>query len=399
MFCEESNQYIKVIQLMKVDRDNDLIVIGYEHHNTIGAIRATRDIDANVYFISIAQMGKPRYVGKSNSIKRHNYFEASNENQAINILKSLPLKGKKHVVVSCGDKLSHVIDIRYEELSKLFILPNINHTQGKLSALQSKATMCEIVERYGVRIPQSLIYNVQQDNLCDLDIQYPCFIKAISSTEGPKDLNVYTDLESLSRGVNELSKACEIIQIQEFIKKDKEIIVLGCADGNGNVCLPCMIDKYRQWPPKVGGTTYGLVTPRLERCVNPELISRIVAEIKYSGVFSFEFIIKDNKLYFIETNFRNDATGYSSVYGGVNLINMWYRSVIGLPVNWNLRVSREYMVMSDLNDINNAIHFQVPVIQWLYEFITAQVKFYWDKADMKPFFSYLISRAKSKLFN
>ena len=371
---------------------NRLIIIGYEHHNTLGAIRASYDIKDEKWLIVIAPQKSKRYVEFSRYIKRSNVIQINDESKLITTLKSFPLNNDNTIILSCGDKITHLLDINKSNLPSNFVLPIINAKIGKVSSLQDKNEMNRIVSKYDVRIPYSK--NISRtDNLNIVDnCKFPCFIKAASSCDGPKDLTIYKTREELLKGIQSLHKVCKDIQIQEYIEKDKEILILGYADGKGGCALSCVLDKYRQCPPKVGGSTYCYVSPYIEDYIEPKILKQIIIDSGYNGLFSFEFLIKDKQAYFLEINFRNDAMGFAPTGGNVNQLKLWYDSNINGTRITEQRVKDSYMLMSDINDISNILNKEVSLSSWIKQFITAKVKLLWSIKDPAPFFIYFFNR-------
>ena len=106
----------------------------------------------------------------------------------------------------------------------------------------------------------------------------------------------------------------------------------------------------------------------------------------YSGLFSFEFIkSSDNKLYFTEVNFRNDAYSYLLTVAGVNLPEMWYKQDICISNNFH-----------EIYGMNESFDFKLEVIQkgkflsWIKDLMVTTGFLLFNRKDLKPFFYKII---------
>ena len=108
-----------------------------------------------------------------------------------------------------------------------------------------------------------------------------------------------------------------MIQIQQYIKRDKEIVIDGVALPDGNIIIPGYVYKHRDY---LGGTTFSTTYP--VSALPEEIVCKIkqlVKNIGYEGLFGVELIINKGEYYFEEINLRNDATTYALAVAGVNL--------------------------------------------------------------------------------
>ena len=94
--------------------------------------------------------------------------------------------------------------------------------------------MRTLAQSIGLNTPQSWVVDCSEEVNLPQELIYPCIVKAIDSSSSPKNYTIHQSERSLLESINELSKYCDIVQIQEFIFKKTEVILLGWSDGKGN---------------------------------------------------------------------------------------------------------------------------------------------------------------------
>ena len=113
-----------------------VIVIGGDHHNTLGVIRALGLSGISPILILItetkfASVGKSKYIDEC-------FFVRENEKEIINALKKCKSISGKPVVIPTSDYAALLLDRKYNELKNDFYLPNINDCQGDIEKYMDK---------------------------------------------------------------------------------------------------------------------------------------------------------------------------------------------------------------------------------------------------------------------
>lgn len=296
-----------------------ILIIGGDHHNTLGVIESLAEKGINSYAIVVtnttwAYVLKSKYVLKG--------WICKTEEEVVKcMLSNFTDKEQKTIVIATNDLTASMLDNNYAQLESLFILPNTLQ-KGSLAQIMSKEYMSALAREVGLNVPKTwLVDNGQIPE----DIEYPCITKAISSIEGTKEnIHVCWKESELSQFLSKQSH-CPIIQIQKFIEKDYEFQLLGCSLGYGElIIIPgrTHIDR-----PNGLDNTFFLRFDKVESEYD-ELVSKVKDFIKqthYQGPFSVEFLRdKNGRSYFTEMNFRNDGNAYCVTSAGTNIPYIYY---------------------------------------------------------------------------
>ena len=110
--------------------NNKVIIIGNDHSNTLGVIRAFGEnrINPNIYIISDS---KNISVAKSKYVKDVKVFR-NEENAIEDLIKNYNDEKEKSFLIPTSDKAAAIIDSEYDKISKSFFTQSINicHISG-----------------------------------------------------------------------------------------------------------------------------------------------------------------------------------------------------------------------------------------------------------------------------
>lgn len=250
--------------------------------------------------------------------------------------------------------------------------------------------MRERAYEYGFRTPQTCLLNVNEE-LPD-DIIYPCILKALHSDIAGKDFGIYRNADELRQAVKRISSKADVIQIQSFIEKENEIIYLGWSHG-GEVQIPCVMTKIREYPEKFGCTGLGIFSPDINRYFQIEKLKNLIRSYNYSGLFSVEFLISRGEPYFLEINFRNDGNGYFPGYGGVNIPATFISRIMGNKTSRDLIIQKPFQMMREFTDLEYVCHHKgYYFLTWLKDIRETDVFQIWNKEDPKPFWRIILNK-------
>lgn len=372
----------------------DVIILGGNHHNTLGVIRALGEAGLSQSIKLIMVNDTPDFVYQSKYIKKANYRRVPDEDGIAQALNDFKYSDSKPVIICCGDSLSSFVDRNYDELSNRFVLPNAKGKQGEITRLMSKEVQMQYAEKLGIDVPTSLTFSKEEVKEIKWDI-YPCIVKPIDSIIGGKaDIHICKNRQELINDVQETS--CIRFQVQRYIDKDFEYQLIGCSlDGGEKVIIPGFTRLIRQ--PKNTNTGYLRYIHRSKLDIDYSIAEQYVKEIGYSGLFSLEFLRgKDGKDYFMEINMRNDGNAYCVTAFGVNLPLIWYKHSTGkqyaIP---EINPEHSVLFMPELMDVKNIR--SVGIFKWLHECFNADCHANFKFNDQMPFFSQLGSMVKGKL--
>ena len=202
---------------------NKVVVIGGDHHNTLGVIRGLgeRSIKPELILVTPSRMtfvDYSRYVTRSRKI--------DGDNEIVDLLLGVYKNEQvKPVIICCSDSSSGVIDDNRDKLKPFFLLPGADE-QGRISALMSKKRMAELAIEVGLDIPQTRYVKDPDRDLSQ--VKLPCIIKPLESRKGSKkEIAICKTLEDLKCYAT--SHEIRNDQIQDFIDKDFEYQLIGCS--------------------------------------------------------------------------------------------------------------------------------------------------------------------------
>ena len=356
---------------------NKVIVIGGDHHNTLGVIRGLgeRGVKSNLILVTPSNMtfvNYSRYV--SSCIKLED--DCKIVEALLNQYKS---EQEKPVVICCSDSSSGVIDENRNKLSPYFLLPGAEE-QGRISELMSKKTMAELAIEMGLSIPGTYYVGGQEE----LDrIPLPCIVKPLESRKGSKTeiaiCRTKDELDSYA-AKHDISKD----QIQDFIDKDYEYQLIGCSTRN-EIIIPGVSKILR--PCKGSNTSYLHYTPLEDGFCDIDKCKEFIIRTGYRGLFSLEFLRdKQGKDYFMEINFRNDGNAICVTAAGMSLPYIWYLDCIGEDYSSEKnKTIKSVYVMPDMAELKLLATRQISLMEYISDFKKTDRFMEYDKRDKKPF--------------
>ena len=376
----------------------DVIVIGSDHHNTLGVVESLGMVGI-LPFVIIVSKNKPSrsYVLKSKYCQDKGFMVAYD--QLIDLLHNNFKKSnnEKAVVIATSDPAASLLDNHYDELSEFLLLPGTGK-QGELEYWMDKPNMIELAKSVGMNVPQTRI--VKKGETIN-DFVFPCITKSISTLKGGKsNIKICKDKEELNDFLSKQIQYDEI-QIQQFIDKNFEFQFIGCSINAGEeIIIPGRTHILR--PNGFDNTFY------LEYLEIDDSFSKSIAQAKdfihktrYSGLFSIEFIRdKSGVDYFLEMNFRNDGNAICVTASGTNLPYIWYLShddMSSLKSELAKSTFKPVNLTPFLHYFFNMIAGEVPFSEWLRNnHKTTQFSAYF-KNDTAPFWYHLRTERKNIL--
>lgn len=346
----------------------DVIIVGVTHHNTLGTIRSIGEGNTNLSCTLILYGEKESYLSFSKYVNKTYYVDSSKE--VVNLLLSIK-KDKKQIIITVTDEAAYQLDINAELLDPYFIFFRCN-TPGQLTNYMDKSVQDNIAEEVGLNVP----LNYESNN-----INYPCILKPIASMAGGKKLLICENHDDYQKTISQY-KDIEF-QIQQYIRKEQEIVLVGISI-NGEVHIPAYILKHREI---LGGTTYSSVYPIKDldhNIVNKS--KQMIKSMGYEGLFGIEYILCNDKYYFIEINLRNDATSYAVTKAGVNLqiayvyakLNKDYMPILNMPI-------QKINSMVEFRDFDFVMRRNIGLLKWISQRNHCECLYFYNKEDRKPY--------------
>lgn len=365
---------------MSIQRE--IIVVGGNHHNTLGVIRGLGFGGVKpIVILHIGDENDP-YVAHSCFIKEIKLV--SSVENVLQVLRDYSKKlVDKAIVIACSDGTSSLLDMHCEELSEYYILPG-SSKQGLLTKIMDKEKMAELGHSVGFNVPKSWVVESEKD----IDgIEYPCITKPILSKDGHKsDIKVCQNKNELLEVLEDGS--CYRYQVQKFVEKDFEYQLIGLSLNKGQeIIIPGFSRCIRPCP----GTNTGFLRYQslntmelpLDKCKD------FITQIGYSGLFSIEFLRdKVGTDYFLEMNFRNDGNSICVTKAGYNLPYLWYAYNTGFDYKAILNKCnfKEVLVMPELDDFNSFVRKRkISIWKWIKDVSATDAFMEFDSKDPMPF--------------
>ena len=365
-------------------RQDVLVIGGGNHHNALGVVRALGQRGYDVELITIGSLHK-NYIACSRYVSKHHAL-ADIKELAAYLLYRDP-KDEKEIVISCADAVTEHLNQHHDQLTKRYVLPGVEQ-QGKMVKLMDKTTMIAMAARHGIQAPP--IWNLPDDRA---QVTFPCITKSYVSSHGGKvDIVICQNGGQLDAF---LGQNTDNVFAQPYIDKKEEVQFIGCSiNGGAEVIIPGMTRVLRSQPnTNTGFLEYGPIDVFYN-----DTVQRSKAYIKdcgYSGLFSIEFIRgKDDQIYFLETNFRNDGNAYSVTASGVNLPVVWVKACKHEDYRVELHTPKSIVVMPEFQDIKLVLQRKLSFCRWLKDWRRTDAFLEYAKDDKRPFFQFIINKIR-----
>lgn len=354
-----------------------VIIIGSTHHNSLGVIRALGEKGYAVEFVNFTVVSKQNdFVAKSKYITV--YQPLSGIGEVFNYLIQRPIIKEKEIIISCADAATEHLNMHLGELSHRYIIPGITQ-QGRMVELMDKTTMIRMAEKRGIYAPP--VWNLPADVE---KVTFPCITKChVSSHGGKSDIVILHSKEELN---SFLQKAEGELFAQAYITKKEEVQLIGCSlKGGEEVIIPGMSKIIRSQPnTNTGFLEYGPLDSFYDDIA--EKAKLYIRDCQYSGLFSFEIMRgTDDKIWFLEINFRNDGNAWCVTKSGINLPIIWVKACLEEDYHTEIQRPKRILMMPEIQDFKLVLQRKVSFIQWYKDWRRTDFFMEYDKNDKKPF--------------
>lgn len=360
-----------------------LVIGGGNHHNALGVIRALGERGYEIELITHGNL-KKNYIAKSRYVTKHIPLGAVSEVPEY-LLKRKQATSDKEIIVSCSDYVTEQLNLHANQLSEHYIFPGVPE-QGKMVELMDKTTMIAMAAKRGVFAPTVWSLPEEKDK-----VTYPCITKAhVSSHGGKSDIVICRNKEQFD---SFLKDNTDDLFAQAYIDKLEEAQFIGCSlNGGETVIVPGMSKVLRSQPnTNTGFLEYGPIDPFYEDVV--EKAKLYIKDCQYSGLFSFELMRgKDDKVWFLEVNFRNDGNAWCVTRAGVNLPVIWVKACLGEDYSSEIKSPKKIVMMPEFQDIKLVLQRRVSISQWFKDWKRTDFFMEYDKNDPKPFWQFIKDR-------
>lgn len=356
----------------------NVFIWGNDNYNVLGLLRQLTPYVENVIFLV---NGKKNYCAtKSKYCSQYKLVESVSAGIDYLLEKGKSNQGLSFVITS-SDLMAKAIDNHKDDLAKYYILSTTNVT-GILSKAQDKIFQCELARKTGIDVPFSRLFNCESKIE---DIEYPCLIKPAFKKHGvhhPFKTKV-CDNELELHAIQKLLDKNGTYVLQQYIRKDKDLLIYGCRMDDGKVVYAGSFTKYR-WAN--GDGSYGTIDSKIPDNIDVEKLNAFLREIDYRGLFSAEFGEEKGIAWFYEFNLRNDGTSHYFYQAGLaNLPLAWVKYHLDGSIA-EAKKTYPKVFMDEIGDYANVRNGVVSKAEWREQRSKSTIFKYYDKDDQCPYY-------------
>lgn len=363
---------------------NIMIIGSGSHHNTLGVIRAIGRANLGVDLVTYDK-SKMNFVACSKYVTT--YHSLACKEELFTYLNSLPISQNKQIVISCADAVTEELNLHREILSEKYIIPG-HPLQGRMLELMDKTTMISMAAKHNIFAPETWHLPEEYSK-----VTFPCITKArVSSHGGKADIIICYSKNELDSFLKEND---DDIFVQSYINKKEEVQFIGCSlNGGEDIIIPGMTKVFRSQPnTNTGFLEYGPIEPFYNETV--ENAKAYIKDCQYSGLFSIEFLRdQDDRIWFLEINFRNDGNAICVTEAGINLPLIWVKANNGEDYKNEIKTPKKVVVMPEFQDFKLVLQRKVGILQWLKDWKRTDAFMEYASDDKRPFFQYIIDKIR-----
>lgn len=367
--------------------ENEIIVIGSDHYNALGVLRSLGQVGIYSNFILIGDKKRTTTV-YCKYIKKLYKIKESSEQEIIKVLQDEFNSYKvKPILIPTGDPIAKILDKNFNQLSKIFILPNIDGKEGMITKCMDKSYQKKLCDKYEIKVASSEVITLNKEYKNSIyQLPEKVIIKPNVSADGDKsDICIANGIEEIEKSLDKFkNKGYKEVIVQEFLNYETEYAMMGFAY-NGTVIIPGINDNIDIYPSNRGNTSYSRMFPVKDFEFDISKIRYMIEDIKYTGFFEVEtFKVKD-ELYFNELNLRNSANLFAYSGNNINYIYLWILLILGKDLSKEkINVDKSYYFVVEHLHIKQ-IKEGTATIKEVVNHLKNSTKLIYNKRDKKPF--------------
>ena len=380
-------------QLLEEVKLHKHICFGIDNYVTLGVVRSLGE--AGIMPTVILHKHNPIHlVIHSKYAKDITVVDSLEEGLEI-ILKRFGDESLKPFIHSSDDWVESFLDEHFELLKDKFLFYD-GGRQGIITENMNKDAINKVAESCGCNVPKS---EVVKRGVLPTTLKYPVITKGIMSIKGgwKKDVIICQNEKELLDAFETIQS--ETILICEYIEKKNELCLDGfCINHGKDVCIPFETSYLTLINGQYGN--YMRMTPFKREEVKQQ-VQKVLEKTGFNGVFSVEFLIDQNdKLWFLEVNFRFATWGYAFQYGGVNLPVEWAKATLGgaiLHDELSPRITPFTAMVEPMEFRLFVMSGKMKFSEWFKNWKNTDCYFFANKKDPWPFYYIFINGFKDIL--
>lgn len=371
--------------------ENKVIIVGGDHHNGLGLARIFGLNGKKVFAVVICDK-KRSWMTTSKYVGGYAIFKTEKEGFDF-ILKNFSNEPHKPLLIPYSDGSALELDIRLNQFNDKFYIPSINGEQGKIAAMMDKGAQYKWAVDHGINMAKSEV--IELNDKCNLPdgFEFPVILKPVESALGRKlDIAVCQSNKEFSISVEMLrQKNYKTIFVQDFLKIDYEIVIVGAIASKGNFVFSAY-HVIRSWPPKGGTNSFSVtITDKnvLEKCC--DLLEKISC-YGYVGTIDVEAFCINKDIFLNEINWRNSGGDFRLLSHGYYYAYWYYCSLnTGKRMNTQWKIPENIYSMVEYTDVRHIIKNGLHMLHWIKDFMKTKNFAILSKNDWKPFYSKIFS--------
>lgn len=314
------------MQKATTNSDNKIIIIGGDHHNGLGLARIFGLNGRKVFAVIITNQRKSWMV-KSKFVEGYAIFRTEKEGFDF-IKRNFSNEQKKPFIFPYSDGAALELDLRLNEFKDCFYIPSIAGEQGRIAAMMDKKAQYDWAQERSIKMAKSASVSLKSNNSSAIlsNFEYPIILKPEISAKGDKqDIAICANVEESMTAFAVLKeKGYDFIFIQEYIKVDKEILIVGFIEKD---ILFNAFRVVRKWPLRYGVGCFSSMIYEENVIKKCQELLLAIAEYGYKGLIDVECFWVNDELYLNEINWRNSGGDFRAVADGFYYAYWFYRSI------------------------------------------------------------------------
>lgn len=373
-----------------------VVVIGHGYTSRLGVIRALGKAGYEVVVVVMTGSNKDGTLNTTKPIDCYSkyvsevhYCFSDKEMLITLLLERCTDPNQKVVLFTDSDFSEAAVDLNQERLREHFYFPNIHNETGAVVAWMDKVKQKQTAKALGLDVAEGWVIEVKNGNYTiPKELRYPCFPKPLATIEGGKNGLRRCDNEGeLSNVIAILTaKKPDIkILVEEFKKIDAEHALMGFTDGK-EVIIPGIIKTSSLANGgHFGVAKQGKILPVKGYEGLVEKFKQFVLKSGFYGVFDIDFYESEGHYYFCEMNFRYGGSGYAYTAMGVNLPEIFVRSVTGQSIDGiQQKIQKEALFINERMCKDDWLGNYISTREFRTMLRTADISFVKDEEDKGP---------------
>ena len=384
---------------------NKVVIIGYGFSTRLCIARSLGELGYEITLIILEKVKSKTIDCYSKYVKNYYFIQGNDEKKLLQILlDNCKNKQQKVILIPTNDFSVSVLDKNLNLLKKYFLFQHIKYQQGAIIEWMNKEKQKKIAQQVGLNIVNSIdIEIVNKSYKIPDNIHFPCFTKTREYTPGYKyTLRRCDNKEQLQVFLDDL---CQIydnltLMVEDFKNIEKEYAIVGFSDGS-EVVIPGVIEIAAMAKGGHKGVAlHGSIVP----CNNYDIIintfKSFIKNIGFVGIFDIDFYLSESLFYFGELNLRFGGSGFAFIYKGINLPEMYARTLLGKSLDdLQKEITNSATYSNERICLDNWIDGQLTNREFFSILKSSDISTVKCKHDRIPEFYFWITTIKKYIFN